>query len=338
MLFSRFDKILFVSLFFILGIVFFASALGSVDVSKPYHILQQISKSSTDLNSIDADGDGVIDLANRAAVILCPDGNFKSAKDCGFGNGTTLPTCNSGEALVMTPAGWGCKSESTLGQRRLTSAEVTLTGARIYEIVSDDAWGNWHYSNLFDVKPSLQADWSKLFDASELTYVDFNQNFDFNISVPDALASKPITVFLRIGYLDKVGQDVNGVGVTQFACTGNRGTCGGGSESVYGSPSITTSMRYSANGVVFNSLKSDSRTDVFQTGLGQWGYYCAVKETKGIILDGTMLGKYLAVSSTRSIAEWYVLNCGADIFPSGTGLTKPPSKFRIYEMELWAKE
>jgi len=560
MLFSKFDKILFVSLVLILGIVFFASALGSVDVTKPYHILQQISKSSTDLNSIDADGDGLIDLANKAVnadKVWC-DGSYKDVNSCGFGgggtgtgalscfidsntqtvadsvlvtstcplgtiltggscsatgpqvfydinqgngwgckmalgagiswpltataicctvststgtttgsgscspnydsgwfsvqkgygyikdhglgvtpvhvvvlqstqtsgtptswtevnsassgetgpgyyqdsskvyvwagynsaiqgigtgpitvfanangvspyksdngqyrvlawkdfncggstsgNGTTLPTCSAGEALVMTASGWGCKAESVLGQRRLISSEVTLNSAQTYDVIQDNSWGATHLENVIDVKSQVNSNWSKLFDASMLTYIDINQSVDLGLQIPDALAAKPVTVFIRVGYLDKFGQDVSGVGNTYFQCGGQRGTCTG-SEEFDASPGVSTVLTYSVDGVTYNNSGSDSRegspyfTNFGQIyySLGSYGHYCKQNDTEGVVVSGTMLGKNLKISSTRSIAQRYVLTCPA-VYDYGTGLSFPPSKVRIYEIELWAKE
>ncbi|MFA5930929.1 MAG: hypothetical protein WC821_01305 [archaeon] len=118
MLLSKFDKFLIVFFVLVLGIIFVSSAVN-VDLSKPYHILQQISKSATDLTSIDSDSDGLIDLANSAVKVKCPDGNYKEAKDCNLAgsviNGITLPTC-SGEAYLKwdnTQSKWICATISS---------------------------------------------------------------------------------------------------------------------------------------------------------------------------------------------------------------------------------
>jgi len=112
------------------GIIFTASAINSVDLSKPYHTLQQISKSSTDTTSIDSDSDGVIDFANSANKVRCPDGNYKEAEYCGFGGGggNALPSCSLDQIIKWDGTDWVCAADNVGGgENPLPSCAINQT-------------------------------------------------------------------------------------------------------------------------------------------------------------------------------------------------------------------
>jgi len=86
------------------------------------------------LTSIDSDNDGVIDLANSAIKVKCPDGNYKEAKDCnligGGVSGITLPTC-SGEAYLKwdnTQNKWVCAIISSTPTTQSNPTKGMYTG------------------------------------------------------------------------------------------------------------------------------------------------------------------------------------------------------------------
>jgi hypothetical protein len=131
MLFSRFDKILVVSLIVIVGIILVSAV--DVNPSKPWHILQQVAVSGIDPTSVDSDGDGKIDSANNAVhavnadnatMIKCPTGDYKESKDCGFGGGSTVPNCASGEFLKRNSAGDGWECVDTVVNNQIASVPV----------------------------------------------------------------------------------------------------------------------------------------------------------------------------------------------------------------------
>lgn len=93
----------------------------NVDTARPWHALQQVAKSGTDMSSVDSNGDGVIDLSERATTLNpiqgCASGKVLKWDGtnwvCGD-TGSSLPTnCASGQVLKWDGTNWVCQNDET---------------------------------------------------------------------------------------------------------------------------------------------------------------------------------------------------------------------------------
>lgn len=137
MFFSKFDKIFLVLLIIIIGVIFTSAAVltsGEIPIDVAYHPLQFISKTSSDLTSVDADEDGIIDEAESV---------------------TGIPDCSEGQFLVKEAGNWICKTPQEVSQ--LFIRKITLTGLscdtldRTTGCTNGGDSENWVLANIIDV-------------------------------------------------------------------------------------------------------------------------------------------------------------------------------------------
>ncbi|MEK6973768.1 MAG: hypothetical protein AABW41_00785 [Nanoarchaeota archaeon] len=98
-------------LFVIFGAIILAKAALNVDTTKPWHNLQQVSRSATSSISVDVDGDGTIDFAEQAESIqIAQDTNSIKGRQVYWDSTDTNKLCYNTDGTCTTTTAT-CPSE-----------------------------------------------------------------------------------------------------------------------------------------------------------------------------------------------------------------------------------
>ncbi|RKZ16924.1 hypothetical protein DRQ17_04850, partial [bacterium] len=106
------DRTLAISILTVLSLFIISGILAQVplvDQTKPYHPLQQIAKSVTNLETVDADGNGIIDYADNITIEVPKTGGTKKTLQEAIDEGDITNTSLSYLGYCVAHRGEICK-------------------------------------------------------------------------------------------------------------------------------------------------------------------------------------------------------------------------------------